>query len=67
MSYTTYWIPVAGADLEALRAQHQRAFPGNQLAVVGGHVKVAVLDGETPPPGAVQTIPVQLPTGNMPV
>lgn len=60
-NYTTYWVPQAGSDLEALRAQHQRAFPGNQLAVVGGYIKVAVPDGETPPPGAVTTAPVPTP------
>lgn len=55
--YVTYWVPQASADLKALEAQHQRTFNGNQLAIVGGMVKVAVLDGETPPKGAVTLAP----------
>lgn len=45
--YTTHWLPVEGADLTVLRAQHQRAFPGNELAIVNGLVKVSVPEGET--------------------
>lgn len=55
--YTTYWVPEELADREACLAQHQRVFPGNQLAIVRGMVKVAVLDGETPPEGATTTLP----------
>lgn len=55
--YLTVWVPTAGADFDALRAQHQRCFPGNALSVVAGFVKVAVLDGETPPAGAVSEKP----------
>lgn len=51
--FSTFWVPEYGADLAALREQHQRAFPGNELAFVNGYIKVAVLDGEDPPKGAV--------------
>ena len=44
--YQTWWVPEAKADLKILRAQHQRVFKGNQLAIVDGYIKVAVLDGE---------------------
>lgn len=53
--YTTRWVAEAGADKARLRAQHQRVFPGNQLAVVRGYIKVAVLDGETHPAGSITT------------
>ena len=58
--FTTYWIPQASAGLKALKAQHNRCFPGNELAVVEGFVKVAVLDGEKPPKGATTKTPVVL-------
>lgn len=56
--FTTYWVPESGADLKALEAQHQRTFKGNKLAIVSGFVKVAVLDGDTPPKGATTQVPV---------
>ena len=56
--YTTYWVPETGADLRALLAQHQRTFKGNQLAIVEGYVKVAVMAGETPPKNATTRTPV---------
>ena len=55
--YTTYWVPENGADLQALKAQHNRTFAGNQLAIVAGMVKVAVMNGETPPKGATTLKP----------
>ena len=55
--FTTYWTPQKGADTKALKAQHQRCFPGNELAIVNGYVKVAVLDGEKPPLGATTIVP----------
>lgn len=57
MSYTTYWVPEAGADLVALKAQHNRVFAGNDLAIVAGFVKVAVAEGESPPQGATTSAP----------
>lgn len=54
---TTWWVPAAGADLDALEKQHQRAFPGNQLAIVGGMVKVAVPEGEDPPKDGTTSAP----------
>lgn len=50
--YTTYWVPQGSANISACRAQHQRVFRGNQLAIVAGYVKVAVLNGENAPAGA---------------
>lgn len=50
--YTTYWALRAGSDLAKLKDQHNRTFPGNQLAIAGGMVKVAVMNGETPPRNA---------------
>ena len=55
--YTTYWTTQNGADMKALKAKHERCFPGNELAVVNGYVKVAVLDGEKPPIGATTIAP----------
>lgn len=55
--FTTYWVTQAGADMATLKAQHNRTFPGNLLAIVEGKVKVAVMDGEAPPPGASTTKP----------
>ncbi len=56
--YQAYWVPQAGADLKKIKEQHNRTFPGNQLAVVEGMVKVAVMDGETPPTGATTVKPI---------
>lgn len=66
MTYAIYWIPEAGADLVALRAQHDKAFPGNELAIVGGYVKVAVLDGDTIPANAITTDQVRIEWAKLP-
>ena len=65
--YTTYWVPEIFADRKACLAQHQRTFKGNQLAIVGEMVKVAVLAGEMPPRNSTTKTPVPAPMGNMPV
>lgn len=67
--FTTYWVPERGADLAKLKAQHNRTFPGNLLAIVQGMVKVAVMNGETPPKGATTAKPVPKAeiTGNAPL
>lgn len=65
--YTTYWVPQVSADMIACRAQHQRVFRGNQLAIVAGMVKVAVKDGETPPRLSTTRTPIPVPMGNVPV
>ena len=67
--YLTYWVPEKGADLAKLKAQHNRTFPGNQLAIVEGMVKVAVMNGETPPKGATtaKPLPKAAITGNAPL
>ena len=57
--YTTYWTPEKSADLKSLKEQHNRCFPGNELAIVEGYVKVAVMDGEKPPLGATTVMPKQ--------
>lgn len=62
--YATYWVPQSGADMVTLKAQHNRTFPGNLLAVIEDQnstrfVKVAVMDGERPPSGSTTTKPVQ--------
>lgn len=46
--YSTWWVPEKQADMKQLLVQHQRVFPGNQLSVIEGFVKVAVLEGDTP-------------------
>jgi len=58
VKFTTYWIAEELADMDACLAQHQRVFKGNQLAIVGGFVKVAVAEGEEPPKGATTVAPV---------
>lgn len=55
--YKTYWVPVVDANLKALKTQHNRCFPKNELAVVSGYVKVAVLDGEAVPKNATTVTP----------
>lgn len=67
MTYKTYWVLAAGADREALESMHQRVFPDNELATVGMYLKVAVLDTDTPPIGAVLIKPMPMPGGNVPV
>jgi hypothetical protein len=49
MNFTVYWVPEVGADLDALLAIHQQVFPGNDLSIVRGYVKVSVPEGETLP------------------
>lgn len=55
--YTTYWLDVGSADMANCLAIHQRVFPGNALSTLGGMVKIAVLDGDTPPAGATTVAP----------
>ena len=47
--YTVRWVKESEADKTLLKAQHQRTFPGNELAIVRGYVKVSVMDAETLP------------------
>ena len=58
--YMTTWVPVDKADLKACLAQHQRVFPGNQLAIVDGYVKVAVDDKEQKDKNAIFTDKVMI-------
>lgn len=58
--YRVTWVPQTGADTKALLAQHQRTFPGNQLAIVKGYVKVSVLDSEAVPVKSLLTNAVRV-------
>lgn len=66
MNFTNYWVPESLADMAALRTQHDKAFPGNELAVVGGYVKVAVIDGDTVPANAITTDQVRIEWAKLP-
>jgi hypothetical protein len=57
--YTTYWVPQASANMAALRATHQRTFPGNLLSIIENMVKVAVLDGDPVPRLGTTTKPTR--------
>lgn len=45
--YRVTWVPQSGTNIAALKRQHNRAFPGNELSIVKGFVKVSVMNEET--------------------
>ena len=51
--FNNYWVPVKGAKKSELLRQHQKTFPGNQLATVDNYIKVAVLLADSPPKGSI--------------